>query len=256
MPAVDRAELARRQRERKQKILLVFMLLLLVIMVVWQGPRTLKRLKGEPAAAPAVQTTTGAASTTPSPSTGVSTTGGGTTAPGVQADPQAALAAERNLGDTDIPPTADQDQLISFSRFEARDPFVQLVSGESSASTAPEDGGSSSGGSSAPPPTSGGSSGSSFYPPPTASGGGTVTTGEVKLSVNGKVETHKVGESFPASDPAFQIVAVNGDSVQIGLVSGQFSGGQQTITVSVGDEVTLVSQPDGARYTIKIISVS
>lgn len=255
MPAVDRVELARRQRERKQKILLVFLLLLLAILLIWQGPKTLDRLKGKPAAAPAAEAP--AAST--APAGGTSTTAGGATSVPA-ADPQAALAAERNLGNTDVPPKADEHQLISFSRFEARDPFVQLVTAESSSSTPEGAGASAPSETSTTPSTSpGGSVGGSFSPPPTVSGGGTGVTapsGEVKLAVNGKVETHKVGESFPASDPVFQLVAVNGDTVAIGLVSGQFSSGQQTISVRSGEEVTLVSQPDGARYTIKVLSIS
>jgi hypothetical protein len=248
MPAVDRAELARKQRERKQKILLIFMLLVLVVMVIWQGPKTLKRLKGESSAAPAAQTATTATAPTTTTSAGGSTS--------TTADPQAALAAEKNLGDTDVPPTAGESQLISFSRFDARDPFVQLVDADSSSPTTPEDGApstSTTSGGTTPPPSS---SGGAFYPPPSASGGGTTTTGQVTVSINGKSEKHGVGEAFPTSDPAFQIASVNGDSVEIGLASGQFSGGQQTITVKVGDEVTLVSQPDGARYTIKVISIS
>ena len=244
MARADRAELARKQRERKQKILLLFMVLLLAILVVWQGPKTLNRLKGGSSAAPATSTSTqpGATSATPGASSGAPAAA----ATPATTDPQAALAAEKKaLGDTDTPPVADQDQLISFSRFSARDPFVQLVSTTETTTTP-----------AAPPsmPTTPPTSGGTTYPPPSSSGD--TTTGQVALSINGASETHVVGDTFPANDPAFKIVSVNGSTVQIGLASGQFSGGQQTIGVKVGEEVTLVSQPDGARYTIKVLSIS
>ena len=44
--------------------------------------------------------------------------------------------------------------------------------------------------------------------------------------------------------------------MKIGLVSGSFSNGQETVKVKVGKTVTLVSQPDGVRYVIKLVSVS
>jgi hypothetical protein len=42
--------------------------------------------------------------------------------------------------------------------------------------------------------------------------------------------------------------------VKIGLVSGEFSKGD-TVTVKVGKSVTLVSQPDGLRYVVKLVTV-
>jgi hypothetical protein len=36
-------------------------------------------------------------------------------------------------------------------------------------------------------------------------------------------------------------------------VSGSFSNGVDTLTVKLGEPLTLISQPDGARYTIKFV---
>jgi hypothetical protein len=71
--------------------------------------------------------------------------------------------------------------------------------------------------------------------------------------VNGNVQVLAVGDAFPGNDPAFKIVTIGADSVEIGLVSGTFSTGVNTITVRVGEPVTLIGQPDGARYTIKLL---
>jgi hypothetical protein len=76
------------------------------------------------------------------------------------------------------------------------------------------------------------------------------------MSINLRVEILTVGATFPTSDPAFKIVAIHSDSVEIGIADGSFSGGQPTITVKKGEEVTLVSQPDGARFTLKVVEIN
>jgi hypothetical protein len=84
----------------------------------------------------------------------------------------------------------------------------------------------------------------------------TGVSGEAKIAVNGQVQTLKAGDKFPQTDPAFELVAVGSGQVTIGLANGSFSSGVQTITLNVGEPVTLISQPDGARFTLKLISVS
>ncbi len=51
-------------------------------------------------------------------------------------------------------------------------------------------------------------------------------------------------------------MAIDGNTVKIGLSDGTFSTGGETINLSVGDSVTLISQPDGARFTINIIEIA
>jgi hypothetical protein len=249
MAPVDKAELRRKERERKQKILLGVMLLVLALLLVWQGPKTLKKLKGHSSAAPAAQvaspaTGSGTDTTATTPSTG--SNGQGT----------AVAVSAHSLRDTDLAPQAGKDQLVSFSRFSARDPFTPLVDTNPTAS-AGETPPPASSGTSAPPPTT---TTTPSYPIDTGGSTGVTTTpvqtGQVKLSVNGQVEEHVTGDVFPASDPTFEIVGVSTDGVTIGLASGSFSGGQQTITIKVGESVTLISQPDGARYTIKLLGIS
>ena len=75
------------------------------------------------------------------------------------------------------------------------------------------------------------------------------------LEVNGASEAVKVGEVFPESDGAFRLVAVGTDTAQIGLATGTFSNGEETMSLNVGEELILISEPDGTRYAIKLISV-
>jgi hypothetical protein len=76
------------------------------------------------------------------------------------------------------------------------------------------------------------------------------------LTVNGVAESVLASSSFPASDPVFKLVAVKGKKIKIGLVTGSFSTGVPTIDLEVGESLTLVSQPDGIRYVIKLLGLS
>ena len=78
---------------------------------------------------------------------------------------------------------------------------------------------------------------------------------QVTLTVNGDVVVVAVGDVFPTADPAFRLVAIEATVVKIGLASGSFSNGVQTLDLEIGESVTLISQPDGARFTIKVTSI-
>jgi hypothetical protein len=251
----------RNQRDARAKKLLLILVPVLIALGAWQGPKTLKQLRGEaaqPEASKAQLADVSGGETPAAPNDG-STPTPPVTASGDENAPstEVPIANEQALPDTDQPPAAGEGQLITFSRFEARDPFAQLV----------DDVDTSQSGESAGTPASGGSTPSSTGTPagepttvPSYSGGTssppTSVAGEVKISVNGTVNVLVVGDTFPQNDPAFSVVAINGDSVEIGLVSGSFSTGQQTVTLKIGEPVTLISQPDGARFTLKLISAS
>jgi hypothetical protein len=84
----------------------------------------------------------------------------------------------------------------------------------------------------------------------------TGATTSATIEVNGSSEEVKVGETFPESDGAFRLVAVGTDTAEIGLATGTFSNGQETMTLKIGEELILVSEPDQTRYAIKLIGVS
>lgn len=128
-----------------------------------------------------------------------------------------------NLPDSDPLLAPGAGQLIVFSRFIGKDPFREKPS-----STSSTDGTDN--------PTGNASSAS--------------------LEVNGTTEEVKIGETFPAGDPAFRLVTAGGQSAEIGLASGTFSNGQETIAVNVGETLVLISDPDGKRYAIKLVGVA
>ena len=75
------------------------------------------------------------------------------------------------------------------------------------------------------------------------------------IEVNGTSEDVRVNDSFPASDPTFKLVSVTETAAVIGLVSGSFSNGDDTITINVGETLILAAD-DGTRYAIKIVSAA
>jgi hypothetical protein len=183
-------------KAKKQKIVLLALAPVFLGLLVWQGPKTYNALMGGspppplPLATPTPVGGTGATSTTP--------------------------AGE--LPESDPQPDPLDGQLLSFSRFPGRDPFV--------------------------PPSQAGSSDDAA-----------ASAGDTTIEVNGAAEDLSIGDSFPADDPTFRLVSASATSADIGLVSGAFSNGQETITINVGETLVLQAN-DGVRYAIKLVSVA
>ena len=245
-PTLAKQNALRNAKEAKQKKLLLALAPILLGLLAWQGPSTWGAIMG--GSSEATPAATVPAETTPTDTTPSAAPSGG-------------------LPDTDLPAEAGPGQLISFDRFLGRNPFDKPIEGTSAApaaqpsspAPAPAPPSSSSPspstGSGSPPPAgpiaitpddrgSGGSK--KDAPPPTSAA----------MAVDGKRETVAVSASFPSNDPIFRLASLTRTYARIGLVSGSFSNGAKTIRLDVGDTVTLVSQPDGLRYTIALLSLS
>jgi hypothetical protein len=185
----------RAAKDAKQKKLLLILIVPFIALLAWQGPKTFKAVQGgSPPPPPAAL---------PTPTTSVPTL----TTPGTATDQGSGLP------DTDEQLEPLDGQLLSFSRFPGRDPFVRPSSG------------------------------------PVAQAGGAT------IEVNGESEDVRINDPFPASDPTFKLVSVTDTAATIGLVSGSFSNGSETISINVGETLVLAAD-DGARYAIKIVSVA
>lgn len=136
--------------------------------------------------------------------------------------PTGSPTSATGLPDSDPLLSPGAGQLIVFSRFISKDPFRAKPS-----STSSTDG----------------------------SEGPTGNASRASLEVNGNAEDVRIGDTFPAGDPAFRLVNAGGQSAEIGLASGTFANGQETIAVTVGETLVLVSDPDGKRYSIKLLSI-
>jgi hypothetical protein len=242
-------EILRKQKEAKQKKLLLVLVPIFVLLLVWQGPSYVKMLTGgdKPAAATDTPGTTEPTGTAPDPSVDP---------PPSTADPNGGTPASASGGaavltDSDRPTAADSGQLVSFDRFRSKDPFRQIVNDDDSGDT---------GGTVASPstPGGGGGGGGGHSGGGSGSGGGSaddVAPVSAVLEVNGVKEKVELDAAFPESEELFRLARLSRTSAWIGLVTGEFSNGKDSIEVDVGDTLNLVSQPDGIRYTIKVVSI-
>ena len=175
----------------------------------------------------------------------------------------AASAPSGQLVDTDAPPASAGGQLVSFSVFETKNPFTPQVS----TAQAP----SSTGTPTTTTPTTAGKPGADVPTtttatppgvsavPSTMPPGGTTTTAApsqptVSLSVNGVVSHVASGGTFPSGSPVFRLASWTKGSAQVAIVGGSYAGGTGTLTLHVGEKVTLENQTDGKRYTLELLS--
>jgi len=242
-----RMQSVREAKDKRAKKLAIGGAVLLVAVLAFEIPHVMKKSgSGSNSAAPAT-TTTAAGTSAPA-----STATGATGTPAAAALP----ATSTKLPNSDVAPTRSKSQLLAFSEFASKDPFVQQVSAAditsspSSGSSGASAAGSGGGGSS-----SSSSSGSSYTAPAQQTASRTLAqTGAVTLRVNGKVQTVRVGASFPSSNPLFKLVAVTHGGVRIGIANGSYSSGAQTVTLGAGRSLTLVDTADGVRYKVTLIS--
>lgn len=259
-------------KQAKQKKIAIGLSVLFLAVLAYQGPKTLKLLKG-PAAAPPAET-----AATPAPTPVTSTTASGAVPPGTPGAPATAAGAPASAGeaqpavlvDSDLPVAAGAGQLLSFERFEAADPFDQQIDADAipaaqssrSGAKAAEAGGKDAGktdasrktGSVVPGTGAGTAGGGSGSAPATAfQTPATATT----LSLNGAVVELAVAAGFPADDPVFVFVsaAQDGKSIEIGIAGGVYADGGKTTTLTFGKPLTLQNTADGSRYELKLLTV-
>jgi hypothetical protein len=252
-----RIDPAKAKAARQKKIAIVLGVVLLAV-VAFQGPKTLKMLKGPaPAAAPA-------------PVTGAPTTG--VTVPPLGAPAATASAPTAGqpavLASSDQLPAPGAGQLLSFERFASKDPFVQQVSAAAMSEPAQEP--AKADGDATPPPivpAADATSGPGQTAVPPSSGSGSTPPAQPQtappaasttISVNGVSEPVGAGSDFPLEDPIFVLVstASDGKSVQIGIAGGTYADGKDTIMLKLGKPLTLQNTSDGSRYELLLETVA
>jgi hypothetical protein len=179
----------------------------------------------------------------------------------------AAAATSGELVDTDVPPASEAGQLVSFSVFETKNPFTPQVSdaqgpsGTGATTTTPTSAnkpgadvpGTTTTTATTTPP------GVSAVPSTQPPGSTTTTTTvaaqpTVSLSVNGVVSHVASGGTFPSGSPVFRLSSWTKGSAQIAIVGGSYASGTGTLTLHVGEKVTLQNQTDGKQYTVELLS--
>lgn len=219
-------------KAKRTKIIAGVLGLVLIGVLAWQIPSLMSTLnkKPPPNAAPAP----------PPPATGAPAPV--TPLPGAAPAPTGTPVAVGTLVDSDPSPQAGSGQLLSFDRFESKDPFVQQT-GAPEAGAPPAAKGTPAAPPPPPPP-----------PPPPASSAARYTSAHI--SVNGETEQVGVGATFPASDPVFRLVSLKKTTAKVAIAGGSLSTGDGTVTLTKGKKLTLMNTADGTRYELVLKAVS
>jgi hypothetical protein len=225
-------------KQRKQKIILGVIGGMFLLLAVIQGPKLMKQVTGgssAPAVAAPADTTAG---------TPAVTTGSGA--------PTAAGSAFGGIsGQTGPAADPTQGKLISFSLFEAKDPFVPLVKDQpapTAAATGTPGAAASATGAETPPATNP----AAGNPASPAAAPEQAPLTDATLVINGTAEYLKAKGTFPAADPVFELVVLKPKTVKIGVAGGAFSDGK-LLVLKMDKAITLVNTATGARYKITLV---
>ena len=227
-------------KAKRQKIIAGALGLVLVGVLIFQAPTILGMFGGgssstasEPAATP-----------TPAPAAPAPATPG---AP-APATPAPAATGSASLVDSDPAPAPSDGQLVTFDRFESKDPFVPQVTeapaGQTSAPSAPAGG---AGKTEQPKQDGGGAT-------PTPQPASQPVSNTVTIAVNGTEHEVSPGGSFPQDDPIFRLVSLKRGTARVGIVGGGYANGAPTITLEKGGKpVTLMNTADGTTYVLRYV---
>jgi hypothetical protein len=255
-------------KEARQKKIAIGGAVILVILLAVLGPRTFKQLH------PSQQ------STIPPSMRGLAPTARAAT----QAAPAAALS---QLSDTDIVTVQPgSGQLVSFSLFKSKDPFVQQLASATPAATTPSAASAVPSQPAAskqtvtipslptttpavtaptptvvtpvtPTPTPTSPAVTTPAPKPTAPAPTPVgSLNSAAISTNGHCEIVPVKGTFPRDDQVFRLVSIaaNGASVKIAVAGGSYRSGASAVTLKRGTVLTLVNTADGVRYRLSLLT--
>jgi hypothetical protein len=224
----------REAKDRRAKKLAIGGAVLLAIVLAWEIPHF---LGGKKSATPAATTTAVAVDPT-TPGTSTPATAGVT-----PTSVTPASTPSPKLTSSDLPPRRSKGRLASFSTFASKDPFVQQVTADT---------GTDATGTSSSTGTTSSTTTSSNKPVLTART--LAHNGAVRISVNGRPESVRVGTSFPSSNPMFRLVSVSKGSVKIGIADGSYSSGAQTVSLRLNSPITLVDSTSGVRYKLQLLA--
>jgi len=240
---LDRAQ----EKQKKQKKLLIILSAVFLLAMVYEVPHTMKLMHHS--AKPPVVSAQGAA---PAANPQTSTTP--QLPPQAAADQTAASAQSESTASNQPIVTAvavkpDTGQFTQFERFASKDPFLQSVQklGGSSSSS------SSSSSSTTPtspktPTTTTAKTPTPPAPPPSSA----------VISVNGELMAVNVNSDFPTQGtvfsqvgaPLFHLVSLTQKTAKVAIAGGSYADGSPTITLQVGQPLTLQNTADGTRYTL------
>jgi len=244
-------------KAKKQKIILVVGGVLLAALFALQGPKLLNHGGGK-AASPSPSTTGAAVSETP---VAASTAPAAIPAVVPSGKTLAVVAGVPFGGAAKV--TAASNQLVSFTLFEVKDPFVPQ-DGSTTSSTSEQPPPDTQTGGSAPADSNGGSaagqggsgdnggsgSGSSGAAAKPAAPAPPVVYATIEF--DGKAQQVEVKDKFPSDDPTFVLKSLKKKSAKIAVAGGSFDD-SDTFTLKLHKKVALVNTATGVRYEIELV---
>jgi len=253
-------------KAKRQKMIAAVGGVLLLGLLAFQVPRTMKMLKqsqGTSSSSSSATSTTTAPGSTPlaPPALGGSSTSGASVA-------SATATSVDGVNDPSNPLPPAAGQLVSFSKFQSKDPFHQQITNCETGADSGSGSGSGSGGSSAcaavtkaaakaaakKTPESGAAlSAKAATAKPAAAAPATAKVTNATITVNGIANQVSVGSSFPASSPVFTLVSLTQRVAKIGIAGGNYENGAATVTLAKGKTLTLMNTADGTRYVLRLV---
>jgi hypothetical protein len=270
MAAKSKRQEELKKREKRSKILLAVLGVLFLAVGAYEVPSVMKMMNKKP---PPGSTIDNGPSSGPTGSGALPNVTGSTTS--------GSLGANGQLVNSDVPPgPADDGQLVSFSVFQAKNPFVpQVTSSDTTQPTTSDRGGGDAGASTTPAattptvttpavtaPTTTTPAGGVVPPtgttPATTTPATTVPTTTttppaaptVSISVNDVVSKVSTGGTFPTGAPVFRLASWSSGAAEIAIVGGSYAAGGATLKLAQGVPVTLENTTDGKRYKLVLVS--
>jgi len=256
-------------KEKRTRIVLIALTAVFGLLLVIQGPTLLSviGIGGGDDSAPVAEATP--------PAQGAEAAASGSAT-------QDDFQAPDELPESDLPQRAETHELSKIDGFTNGDPFVPIVTppestedtsgaptdtdtgdteGTSGGGSAVDEGGSGNNDNPSGDTASGsepsGSSSPAGSSPSAGSGSASASNSSAtdlsgaRLVINDVSQNVSAGAAFPASNPVFVLNVVEAGAVQVGLTEGAFSTGTESISIELGEVRTLVSQPDGVRYSVR-----
>jgi hypothetical protein len=241
MSRKKRMQSVREAKDRRAKKIAIGGGVVLALLLAWEVPHF---LGGKKSAAPPPATTTVPGTTAPgtAPVTATPTA----TASGVVAT-AATPAASTKLPNSDLLPKHSKQQLTGFSSFASKDPFAQQVTATTGLT------GSAGSSSTTPPQSTTTTATTAQRNKPVLTARTLAQSGGVRILVNGRPESVRVGASFPSANPVFRLVSLSRGGVRIGIANGSYSSGAQTVSLGLNRTVTLVDSTNGTRYKLRLL---
>ena len=243
-------------KAKKQKIILIVGGVLLLGVAAIQVPKLLGG-GSETAAAPAPTETTGAVVATGTTSGGATVAAAATVSAANTGAVVAGVALPREAT-VRVPPS----KLVSFTLFEAKDPFAPQANEQPTAAQIAADAFYNANGEAPPPSDPGAGTGPDTGSPdsggtPPDSGGTTPAPKPppvvfATINLDGKMQQMKVGQPFPVKEPLFVLRSLTKKQAKIGVAGGSFDDGQ-TVALAFGKKLTLVNTATGVRYVLRLV---